>query len=111
MNRQEQINKLVEEAMSSLEDAQRAAPAPFLLTRIRARMNRPTGSLWEKAVFFISRPAIAFTGICLVLLINVLVIAYNKTSDNTASEMIVQNTADEFTYTTTSIYDIENTQP
>jgi hypothetical protein len=74
-------------------------------------MNRPSGSVWEKTVFFISRPAVAFTGICLMLLINVLVITYNKTSDNTASEMIVQNTTDEFTYTTTSIYDLENTQP
>jgi len=111
MNRQEQIDKLVDNAMSSLEDAQPAAPAPFLLTRIQARINRPTGSVWEKAVFFISRPAIAFTGICLVLLLNVLVIAYNKTSDNTPSEMIVQNSADEFTYTPTAIYDLENTLP
>lgn len=97
--------------MSSLDDAQPAAPAPYLLTRIQARMNRPSASVWEKAVFFISRPAIAFTGIFLVLLINVLVIAYNKTSDNTSSELVVQNTADEFTNTATSIYDLENTLP
>lgn len=111
MNKQEQINKLTEEALSSLDDAQRAEPKLFLQTRIQARMNRQTVSVWEKAVFFISRPAVAFTGICLVVLLNTLVVVYNKISDKNASDMMVQNTTDEYSYTSTSIYDLENNQP
>ncbi len=39
MNKQDKINKLIEEALNSVDDAQRAEPRPFLLTRIHARMN------------------------------------------------------------------------
>lgn len=105
------MNKLIEEAMSSLDDVQPAEPRPYLFTRINARMNRQTPFVWEKAVFFISRPAVAFTGLCLVVLLNILVIMNNKTADNTNSDLIVQNTTDEFSFSTTTIYDLENNQP
>ena len=112
MNKQEQIDKLVDEALNSMDDAQRAAAKPYLLTRIHARMNKETGSVWEKAGWFITRPAVAFTGICLVVLINASVIFYNKsTTAVTNTDVAVQNTTDEFSYTVSGIYDIENTQP
>lgn len=112
MNKQEQINKLVDEALDSVDDAQRAAVKPYLFTRIQARMNKENASAWEKAGWFISRPAVAFTGICLVALINAAVIFYNKTSAPVANtDVVVQNTTDEFSYTVSGIYDIENTQP
>ena len=82
MNRQENINKMIEEAMSSVDDAQRAEPRPFLLTRINARMYKGTESFWEKAGWFISRPAVAFTGLCMIVLLNVMVVMFNKTSDS-----------------------------
>ena len=112
MNRQENINKMVEEALNSLDDAQRAEPRPFLLTRINARMNRETVSVWEKAGRFITRPAVALMGLCMILLINTIVIMSNKTSnDVTATDQVAQNSADEFSYTVATIYDNENTQP
>jgi hypothetical protein len=109
MNKQEKINKLVEEALGSMDDAQRAAPRPFLLTRIQARMNRSTESVWEKAGWFITRPAVAFTGICLIVLLNVMVIMYNKSDESTVAEQAIQTQADEFSYTVSTIYDNDNT--
>jgi len=112
MNKQEQINKLVEEALTSFDDAKRAAAKPYLFTRIQARMNKEEESVWEKAGWLITRPAVAFTGICLVVLINAAVIFYSKaTIQVTNTEVAVQNTTDEFSYTVSGIYDIENTQP
>ena len=48
MNKNENINKLIEEALNSVDDVKRAAPKPFLLTRINARMRKETESAWEK---------------------------------------------------------------
>lgn len=112
MNKQEQIHKLVEEALNSVDDVQRAAVKPYLFTRINARMNKEIESAWEKAGWFITRPVVAFTGICLVVLINATVIFYNKAATPVINtDVAVQNTSDEFSYTVSGIYDIENTQP
>ena len=104
MNRQENLNKMIEEALSSVDDAQRAEPRPFLLTRINVRMYKGTDSFWEKAGWFISRPAVAFTGLCMIVLLNLMVVMFNKAPDSA-----VQTRADEFSYTATTIYDIDNT--
>jgi hypothetical protein len=112
MNKQEQINKLVEEALNSVDDAQRAGPKPFLLTRINARMNKGTASVWEKAGWLITRPAVAFTGLCMIVLLNVLVVMNNKTSDSANfAEQTTQSQADDLSYNAATIYDIDNTQP
>ncbi len=112
MNRKEHVNKLVEEALDSVDRIQRAAAKPFLLTRINARMNKETESAWEKAGRFIARPAVAFTGLCMIILINAMVFLLNNPSAaETATEQVVQSPADEFSVTVATIYDFENTQP
>ena len=112
MNRQENINKLIEESLNSMDDVKRAEAKPFLFTRISARMNKGTESVWEKAGWFITRPAVALAVVCLVLIINATAIFYNKTETPVATaDVAVQNTADEFSYTVAGIYDSENTQP
>jgi len=112
MNKKEQINKLVEEALTSVDHIGRAEPKPYLLTRIQAKMNRETESFWEKAGRFIGRPAVAFTGLCMIILINTMVIMFNKPSDSdTVADQPAQTQVDEFSYTVATIYDNENTQP
>ena len=112
MNKKEKINKLVEDALSSVDSIKRAEAKPYLLTRINARMNNENESVWEKAGWFVSRPAVAFAGLCLVLLINAAVIVLNNSTAQTpAAEQTAQTPADEFSYTVATIYDFENTQP
>jgi hypothetical protein len=112
MNKQEQINKLVEEALDSVDDVQRAQPKPFLFTRINARINKASDSVWEKAEWLITRPAVAFSTLFLIAVINAGVVFNYKTATQTTTvDVAVQNTADEFSYTVAGIYDIENPQP
>jgi hypothetical protein len=112
MNKQENVDKLIEDALNSVEGIVRAEPKPFLLTRINARMRKGTESAWEKAGWFIGRPAVAFTGLCTILFINVMVVMFNKSSTPAAvTELVAQTPADEFSYTVATIYDIENPQP
>jgi len=111
MNKQEHINKMIEEALNSVDDVKRAEAKPFLFTRIHARMSKGTESVWEKAGWLISRPAVAFTGLCLIVLINVMVMMNNNSVSTVNNTEVAQNSTDEFSSTVATIYDIENTQP
>jgi hypothetical protein len=112
MNKKEHINKMIDEALNSVDDVKRAEPKPFLLTRINARMNKGTESVWEKAGWLIARPVVAFTGLCLIVLINVMVMMNNTDAVSTGNATeVAQNSTDEFSSTVATIYDIENTQP
>ncbi|MBL0181078.1 MAG: hypothetical protein IPP96_01840 [Chitinophagaceae bacterium] len=112
MNKKEQISKLIDEALASVESLSRAEAKPFLLTRIQARMTKETESVWEKAGWFITRPAVAFSGLCMIILINLAVIVFKGTTDTAGStEQVAQSSTDEFSYTVATIYDTENTQP
>lgn len=106
MNKTEYIDKLIDDAINSADDIKRAAPKPFLLTRIHARMESKSSSAWEKAGWFISRPAVAFTGLCMILLFNAIVL-FNKTGNDKPTASPV----DDYSYTVATIYDFENTQP
>ncbi|HMK05331.1 MAG TPA: hypothetical protein VK489_14110 [Ferruginibacter sp.] len=112
MHKKDGIDKLINEALSSVDNVNRAAPKPYLLTRIQARMNRPAESIWEKAGRFIARPAIAFTGLCMLVLINLAVVVFNNESETSLSATEQAATQpDEFSSTVATIYDLENTQP
>ena len=110
MDKRKNLDHLSEEAINSADAIQRATPAPFLFTRINARLNQAPESVWEKAGWFISRPAIAFAGLCLIIFINVFALTYHR-SGNATNEQVSNSNADEYSYTVATIYDIENTEP
>ena len=62
MNKKEHINKLIDEALSSLDGAERATPKPYLFTRLNARMQKEPENSWDSDLKFISKPAIAVAG-------------------------------------------------
>ena len=112
MNHEEQLNKMIDEALSSIDGAKRSAPRPYLLTRINARLRNSKEPVWERAGRFITRPVVVITGLCLIIGIHVLVIAFNNntaTPSNTVAEQ--QATQDEFSTNIAALYDIENTEP
>lgn len=111
MNKNEQINKLIEDVLSSVDSVSRATPAAYLLTRINARLNKANETLWEKAGWFIGRPSFAITGLAMLIIINVVVVAFTK-QNGFAAATEQASAADEVSYNTVaSIYDIENTEP
>jgi hypothetical protein len=113
--KKETLDKMVEETMNRMDGAERAAPAPFLLTRIKARManGQTQPSLWERAVFLLTRPTVAFAVLTTILLINFYIITSSINGNN--NDNIVQSTvgtSDEYTLNAeSSLYDFENTQP
>jgi hypothetical protein len=113
--KKENLDKMVEETMSSLDAAERATPAPFLLTRIKAKMaNRPvTASAWERVGIFLTRPAVAFTVLSAVLLMNVYIIGNFVGSNSNTAAQSLQTGSDEFSMNAESIslFDFENIQP
>jgi hypothetical protein len=108
MNDNSNIEKNIDDALNSFDGANKAAPRPFLFTRLTARMNKEENSTWEKAVKFIARPAVAVAGLCLIIGINAVVI-FNNTGKTTVADQAYNNT-DEFSTTTATLYNFENTE-
>jgi uncharacterized membrane protein YdfJ with MMPL/SSD domain len=104
------IDKLVDDALNSADGAARAAARPFLFTRLTAKMRSNEDTYWEKAVRFITRPAVAIAGLCLVIGINVTVFVTNN--EDTAAVTDEQAlTADDYSNSVAVLYDIENNEP
>ncbi len=108
MNDNNNIDKNIDGALNSFDGANRATPKPFLFTRLTARMNKEENSAWEKMVRFIARPTVAVAGLCLIIGINAVVI-FNNTSKTVVADQAYNNT-DEFSTTTATLYNFENTE-
>lgn len=113
MNNKEHIDKMTAAALESLDGAARAMPRPYLLTRIKARIERNKDTSLERSGSFITRPVFVIAGLCLVLGINALVIAYNNNNTDSDSFVVNEQTvaSDEFGTTVATLYDIENNEP
>ncbi len=111
MTSNEHINKLIHEALSSLDNAKRAIPKPYLLTRLNARMQNNNETSWDTALKFINRPAIALAGICLVIAINAIVVTNNYSSNTTAASEDRYTSVDEYNSSVAVLNDIENIEP
>lgn len=111
MDNHEHINKLIQDALSSVDNAARATPKPYLFTRLTARMQREAESGWDMALKFISKPAVALAGICLVIAINALVISNNYPGNSTAVTEDQYASVEEYNTSATLLNDIENTEP
>jgi hypothetical protein len=70
MTRNEHIDRLVDETLSSLDGIQPAEPAPFLHTRLMARMEGGQRSATYRFVAILSRPVVAITVAVVFLLLN-----------------------------------------
>ena len=110
-NNEEHINRLTNEALNSLDGSGRATPKPYLLTRINARMQKEKETSWDNALKFISRPAVALAGICLVIAVNAMVIGYNYTEKTTIASEDATASVDEYSGSVTVLNDIENVEP
>jgi hypothetical protein len=110
MNKEQNIQQIIEAALSSIDDAKRATPKPFLLTRIMARINAANETSWEKAGRLISRPSFAVAGLGALIVLNVLVVTLNHHSTNSQEPTSFVATGD-FSSANITINDIENSEP
>jgi hypothetical protein len=113
MKNKQQFDERVEAVLNSLDGATSAMPKSFLLTRINARLHAKQESIWDKYLYFISRPAIAFAAVCMVIVINIFAIT-NGNSANAIVAEDIQNTYmldDDDVASNTIIIDNENVEP
>lgn len=113
MNRQPDFKKKADQTLKSLEGIQRAEPQPYFFTRVKARLERGEKNIWEVMGVFLARPAIAFSGLCLILAINIFIL----TKKDTVSTQLnaVQNTQvtedENILAVASNTYDYENLEP
>ena len=106
------LAEMVEQTLNSMDGAERAEPAPFLLTRINAKMNRDLPSAWERFGIFLSRPVITLATVAFLILFNLIIYTYSSNSSDLNSSQNLQVTADEYSMNNSSaLFDLENIQP
>ena len=110
MENNDHINKLTEEALNSFDGAKRAAPKPYLLTRVKARLQNEKENRWDNVLRFISKPAVALAGLCLIITINAVVISNYPQKATVVSEEQYAS-VDEYSSPATVLNDIENVEP
>lgn len=111
MSRQPDIGKRINDALESLEGIQRAEPAPWFFTRVKARLEREKHNIWETTGSYMARPVIAIAGLVFILCINAFILFQKDTTEPTP--YAVQNTEEEIMLTAanTTSYDYENIEP
>jgi len=111
MNKEQKIESI----LNSLEGMERSAPQPFFFTRLEARMQKSWESQWgiiEKIVGFLSKPAIAFATVMIIILINAYAIFTSP--DNTPTNVTSTTdltSVDEYVQLTSNFFDSEKSNP
>lgn len=111
MNSEKRVKELAESALNGFDGITRAEPRPFLYTRLSARMNNQNApaNFWERSARYLSRPAVAFACVLMVLLANGLVLLNKKTAVSDQSELLADDyTAGEMNTTATVLFDMDN---
>lgn len=107
----EHLKKKIDEAMQSLDGIEKASPHPFFFTRLEARMQRQKSN-WEIISSFVTRPAIVFASICLIIVINAAVILSSSSFDTSSSQQNNEiSAADEYNSVTAPMYEYVNATP
>ena len=116
MAKQGDIEKRVDQVLSSLDQVKRAEANPFLYTRIEQALNKNEEKTGILAIF--NRPAFAIGGLVLVILMNsVIFLRHSDTPTNTsanANQDDEQLFAREYSYgvsTADRFYSLNEVQP
>jgi hypothetical protein len=99
------IQQEVDKTLDSFEGIQRASANPFLFTRIRATLQKEEKNVWSQVFAFISRPAIAFAGIAIAIVINAVVFFESRSQPLQNTQDEEQVFASEYNLSTSTIYD------
>lgn len=114
MNKRHDIEQRIDRALESLDGLQRAQPAPWFYTRLRARLERDEPvTVWERVGSFLSRPAVVVAGLCVILLVNVTALL-KQPAAGTAPNSVAQTETvveSESLIASSSSFDYENFAP
>lgn len=82
------LNK-TEAILNSLDGIKRAAPKPFMYTRIMAKMQKEETNFWSKTGSFIARPVVAICSLVLIIATNIYFVTHSDPSEYDDSQAIV----------------------
>ena len=105
------IEKKVDEALHSIDAIERTSVPPFFFTRLEARMQKGK-TFWEKTSVFLTNPVFAFGSICIILFLNIYIIASSPSSGmNMAQQTNELATVDEYSQVSSNLFEFENLKP
>jgi hypothetical protein len=92
MQQHDDIQRQVNQTLGSLDGMLKAETTPFFYTRLMARMESGSDSIWTKSLAFLARPAIALSILFVFLLINGYLIMsnLNQQEENIQQEYVAQ---------------------
>jgi hypothetical protein len=105
MRNKEYIQQEADKTLNSFDGIQRAASNPYLFTRIKARLEKDEKNFWSSALSFISRPAVAFATILIVIFINAAVFFESRSESSQPANEGEQLFASDYNLTDNTIYD------
>lgn len=110
MKQKPDMENNLERALDSLDGIQRATPAPYFFTRLRARLAREKEE-WAGVIGFISRPVYALAIICVVLSINTWIV-FKDTNDTAVNSVATTGNAgvlpeEEYNVAVTNFYNYD----
>lgn len=112
MNQESNRDEFLDRMLNSLDGVERAQPQPWFYTRLLARLKKEETTAWERISRLVSRPAVAITSLCLVLVLNVFFLLRSDNasrSNNVAQgEQVVES---ESLLASSSSFDYENITP
>ena len=105
----------IDELLNSLDGCSPGTPAPYLLTRVMAKMagSSEVQNVWSKLLNVITQPTIALGGLILIVMLNIFVyISYDNSNNlSTASTLKINAANEDFVTTMSGIYEVENIEP
>src|SRR3954462_13556809 len=112
MNKRTDMNQRMEEILQSLDGMSKAAPQPWFYTRVKARLQGEEKTGWTAIGSFLARPAVAISGLCLILIINAVLLLEedggSAVATNTAQQESQLVTDKDATVASSSSFDYES---
>ena len=108
MKHNQDIEKMIEETLNSLDGMQKAEPRPFFFTRLQQRLQARKNTFWDSLEQFIAKPVVAIAGVVLLIILNISLIITKEESLAPANEQEEQAFAEEYSPGAATIYEYEN---
>lgn len=92
MEQHHDIQRQIDLTMGSLDGMSKAETTPFFYTRLMARMESGSDSIWTRSLAFLARPAVALSILFVFLLINGYLIMsnLNQPEENFQQDYVAQ---------------------
>jgi hypothetical protein len=111
MKSDREIKSKVDAVLNSIDNIERANPSPYFYNKVLAKITSTKQSVWENWISFFLRPAIAFSIICFIVVINAFVLYSNLDSSNAEADTTEVAVSDEYNESLTALYYLENEKP